>query len=67
MVRDVDTLILGAGFAGVCAGAQLRAAGRYDFVVLDRGVIAEQGSHDELMELDGMYAAQVRAGGSFVA
>ena len=36
-------------------------------VVLDRGVIAEQGSHDELMELDGMYAAQVRAGGSFVA
>lgn len=36
-------------------------------VVLDRGVIAEQGSHDELMGLDGMYAAQVRAGGSFVA
>ncbi len=37
MVRDVDALILGAGFAGVCAGAQLRAAGRYDFVVIDRG------------------------------
>lgn len=36
-------------------------------VVLDRGVIAEQGTHDELMGLDGMYAAQVRAGGSFVA
>ena len=36
-------------------------------VVLDRGVIAEQGSHDELMALDGMYAAQVRAGGTFVA
>jgi ATP-binding cassette subfamily B protein len=36
-------------------------------VVLDRGVIAEQGTHDELMGLDGMYAAQVRAGGSFVS
>lgn len=37
MVRATDVLILGAGFAGVCAGAQLRAAGRYEFVVLDRG------------------------------
>ncbi len=36
-------------------------------VVLDAGVIAEQGTHDELMGLDGMYAAQVRAGGSFVS
>lgn len=36
-------------------------------VVLDSGVIAEQGTHDELMGLDGMYAAQVRAGGSFVS
>ena len=36
-------------------------------VVLDGGVIAEQGTHDELMGLDGMYAAQVRAGGSFVS
>lgn len=36
-------------------------------VVLDNGVIAEQGTHDELMGLDGMYAAQVRAGGSFVS
>jgi ATP-binding cassette subfamily B protein len=36
-------------------------------VVLDRGVIAEQGTHDELMGLDGMYSAQVRAGGSFVS
>jgi ATP-binding cassette subfamily B protein len=36
-------------------------------VVLDSGVIAEQGTHDELMGLDGMYSAQVRAGGSFVS
>jgi hypothetical protein len=31
-------------------------------VVLDAGRIAEQGSHDELMTRDGLYAAQVRAG-----
>ena len=34
-------------------------------VVLDSGRVIEQGTHDELMSLDGMYAAQVRAGGSF--
>jgi len=34
-------------------------------VVLDNGVIAEQGTHDQLMALDAMYASQVRAGGSF--
>ena len=34
-------------------------------VVLDGGRVAEQGTHDELMAAGGMYAAQVRAGGSF--
>ena len=31
-------------------------------VVLDDGQIVEQGTHDELMLRDGVYAAQVRAG-----
>ena len=34
-------------------------------VVLDDGRITEQGTHDELMSRNGMYASQVRAGGSF--
>ena len=34
-------------------------------VVLDGGRIVEQGTHDQLMDLDGEYASQVRAGGSF--
>ena len=34
-------------------------------VVIDGGRIVEQGTHDELMALDAMYASQVRAGGSF--
>jgi ATP-binding cassette subfamily B protein len=34
-------------------------------VVVNNGVIVEQGTHSELMNLDGVYASQVRAGGSF--
>jgi ATP-binding cassette subfamily B protein len=36
-------------------------------VVVDNGRIVEQGTHDVLMTLDGAYASQVRAGGSFGA
>lgn len=34
-------------------------------VVINNGQVVEQGTHDELMAFNGMYASQVRAGGSF--
>ena len=34
-----------------------------EIIVLDRGAIAERGSHEELMSADGAYAAFVRGGG----
>ena len=34
-------------------------------VVLNQGRVTEQGTHDELMALNGFYASQVRAGGNF--
>lgn len=36
-------------------------------VVMDRGRIAERGSHDELMHIDGIYAAQVKLHRQLVA
>lgn len=32
-----DTLIVGAGFGGLCMGARLRAAGNDDFVIVEKG------------------------------
>jgi ATP-binding cassette subfamily B protein len=34
-------------------------------VVIDGGRIVEQGTHEELLALDSVYASQIRAGGSF--
>jgi ATP-binding cassette subfamily B protein len=34
-------------------------------VVIDDGRVTEQGTHEELLSLGGMYASQIRAGGSF--
>ena len=31
----VETLIIGTGFGGLCMGAKLREAGRFDFVILE--------------------------------
>ena len=36
-VRTVDHLIIGAGFAGLCAAIKLQEDGERDFVVVDRG------------------------------
>ena len=35
--REVDHLIIGAGFAGLCAAIKLQEAGETDFVVVERG------------------------------
>jgi cation diffusion facilitator CzcD-associated flavoprotein CzcO len=35
--REVDHLIIGAGFAGLCAAIKLQEAGETDFVVIERG------------------------------
>src|ERR1044072_5941984 len=35
--REVDHLIIGAGFAGLCAAIKLQEAGETDFVVIEKG------------------------------
>ena len=37
LVREVDHLIIGAGFAGLCAAIKLQEAGETDFVVIEKG------------------------------
>lgn len=36
-VQEFETVVVGAGFAGIAAGVALKAAGRDDFVILDKG------------------------------
>lgn len=35
-IKTVETLIIGTGFGGLCMGAKLREAGRFDFVILEK-------------------------------
>ena len=35
-IKNVETLIIGSGFGGLCMGAKLREAGRTDFVILEK-------------------------------
>lgn len=35
-MRDIEILIIGAGFAGMCAAIKLKEAGIDDFVILER-------------------------------
>ena len=36
MEREVETVIVGAGFSGIAMGAKLKRAGRDDFVIIER-------------------------------
>lgn len=36
MARELEAVIVGAGFSGLCAGIQLKKAGIHDFVILEK-------------------------------
>jgi ATP-binding cassette subfamily B protein len=62
LVYDALTTALTGRTAIVIAHrlSTVRSADR--IIVLDNAVIAEQGTHDELVTADGLYASQLRAG-----
>jgi ATP-binding cassette subfamily B protein len=62
LVHDALTTALTGRTAIVIAHrlSTVRSADR--IIVLDNAVIAEQGTHDELVTADGLYASQLRAG-----